>query len=115
MTLNEALTKVVRSPLDGDLMDTIDSSAPLQRYLIIAAENKSKNPDLVSRIAYTCIRVGQEMERGRRDEQVLNALRASVYALRGYQYGNSSPHLAEEVADMAETILSAAEMGVRHG
>ena len=115
MTLDEAMLRVVRrGDFDGALMDEIDSSRRLSSYILTAVQSDCENPNLVQRVVYTCIRVGQEMGRDRED-QVLYALRGAVQALRSYQYGNSSPHLAEEVADVAETILSAAEMGARHG
>jgi hypothetical protein len=38
--------------------------------------------------------------------ELLEALTAAWHALRSYQHGNSSPKLAEEVADRAEAVIS---------
>jgi len=37
-------------------------------------------------------------------QQVLKALTAAALALRSYQYGNSAPDLAEEIAVYCETV-----------
>lgn len=42
-------------------------------------------------------------------EELLNALRASIEALRSYQYGNCATDLARDVADSTDHILTRAE------
>lgn len=39
------------------------------------------------------------------DTKLLSAAWAAIAALRSYQYGNTSPELAEEVADVLERAL----------
>lgn len=38
-------------------------------------------------------------------DRARECIKASAHALRSYQYGNSSPDLAEAIADKAESIL----------
>lgn len=38
-------------------------------------------------------------------DRAKECIKASAHALRSYQYGNSSPDLAEAIADKAESIL----------
>ena len=42
-------------------------------------------------------------------EDLLKALVAAGHALRSYQHGNGSPHLAESVAQRVEAIVAAAQ------
>jgi hypothetical protein len=41
---------------------------------------------------------------------LMTAAAAAVHALRSYQYGNSSPELAEEVADALEAAIKKADL-----
>jgi hypothetical protein len=62
-TLEEALIRVRDSrEFDTDLMSAIDKSAMLKRYFLVAIWSDCEYPDLLSRMAYTCIRIGQEMK-----------------------------------------------------
>ena len=42
-------------------------------------------------------------------KELLEACKTALKALRSYQYGNSSPDLAEEVADAIEEVITRAE------
>lgn len=44
----------------------------------------------------------------RQPEPLVKALGAAIMALRSYQYGNSAPDLAAEVADAGERVLASA-------
>lgn len=46
-------------------------------------------------------------------KELLGALKAAHDALRSYQHGNSSPDLAEEIADFAEATIAKAEQALR--
>ena len=48
------------------------------------------------------------VERQRHQADLVKAAIAAVHALRSYQYGNSSPDLAEEIADALEAAIEAA-------
>lgn len=111
MTLDEAAIKVRDGRVfDSGLMNAIAASKEIQGFFFAALEkNPHEQPDLLERISYTCIRIGQEMERRRNDESLLLLLQAAAHALRSYQYGNASPDLAEEVAEHIEALLAKRE------
>lgn len=48
---------------------------------------------------------------GLNNVEVEQALTAAMHALRSYQYGNASPELAENVADVCEQVLASLKGG----
>jgi hypothetical protein len=48
------------------------------------------------------------IDRQKHQADLVKAAIAAVHALRSYQYGNSSPELAEEIADALEAAIEAA-------
>ena len=42
-------------------------------------------------------------------DALLEACKASFHALKSYEYGNSSPHLAKEIAKELVTVIAKAE------
>jgi hypothetical protein len=58
-----------------------------------------------SRAKFPAVAVGRYRDAADQIERLEKILRASMHALRSYEYGNAATEVAKEVADAAELVL----------